>query len=199
MAKKMHSLPRLALLQLAIVAALLSPAAVPIFPGAAVAQTSPPFYVNREYRFAIIFPGEPVVKDIAYATGEGRSVPARQFSFEQETNRHVITVVDFSAGPAADDGAVEHAADELRRRGEVRFQAADEYDPGLPGRQLNIFESNGRQLRASVYMWDHRLYITEASGVPGASSLLQFEQSITILDADGNELNLDAAAFGGGP
>ena len=65
--------------------------------------------------------------------------------------------------------------------------------------QLNIFQADGRQLRASVYMWDHRLYITEASGVPGAQSLLQFEQSITLLDADGKELNLDGARFEGRP
>jgi hypothetical protein len=85
----------------------------------------------------------------------------------------------------------------LRARGEVRFQAAEEYDPGLPGRQLMILQRNGRQLRASVYMWDHRLYITEANGDPGATSLLQFEQSVTLLDADGNEVNLDADRFGG--
>lgn len=179
------------------VAALLLSAAVLILSAPSGAQTSPPFYINREYRFAVIFPGEPAVKDVAYSAAGGASVPARQFSVEQELNQHLVTVVDFSAGPAVDDAIVERAADELRRRGEVRFQAADEYDPGLPGRQLNIFEGNGRQIRASVYMWDHRLYITEASGVPGTSSLLQFEQSITILDADGNELNLDAAAFGG--
>jgi hypothetical protein len=46
-------------------------------------------------------------------------------------------------------------------------------------------------------MWDHRLYIAEASGTPGSSTVLQFEQSIMLLDGDGNELNLDAAAFGG--
>jgi hypothetical protein len=46
-------------------------------------------------------------------------------------------------------------------------------------------------------MWDHRLYITEATAAPGSSEALQFEQSIMLLDADGNELNLDAAAFGG--
>lgn len=39
-------------------------------------------------------------------------------------------------------------------------------------------------------MWDHRLYITEANGTPGVSSLLQFEQSITLLNADGTEVNL---------
>ena len=175
--------------------ALLTFAAALMFSGDVAAQASPPFYINRDYRFAIIFPSEPVARDITYTTGSGASFPARQFSVEQDGNLHRITVVDVSNGRAVDEAIVDHAADTLRRRGEVRFQAADDYDPGLPGRQLNIFEPNGRQTRASVYMWDHRLYITEASGVPGAISLLQFEQSMTILGADGMELNLDAAVF----
>ena len=193
MTKRMPSLLKMAI----VVAALISSAAVPIFSGPAIAQTSPPYYVNPEYRFAVIFPGEPAATDIAYTTSSGASVPARQFSLGQGTDRLVVTVVDFSAGPAVDVGIVEHAAEVLRSRGEVRFQFADDYDPGLPGRQLNIFQSDGRQLRASVYMWDHRLYITEATGAPGSSPVLQFEQSVMLLDADGKELNLDAAAFGG--
>jgi hypothetical protein len=140
---------------------------------------------------------ETTAKDISYSTKPGASFPARQFAVEQNGNRHVITIVDFAAGPAIDIQIVDQAADALRARGEVRFQAAEEYDPGLPGRQLMILQRNGRQLRASVYMWDHRLYITEANGDPGATSLLQFEQSVTLLDADGNEVNLDADRFGG--
>ena len=79
----------------------------------------------------------------------------------------------------------------------MRFEAAEEYDPGVPGRQLNILQSDGRQLRASVYMWEHRLYITEAVGDPAATSLFQFEQSITLLNADGTEVNTDADRFAG--
>jgi hypothetical protein len=158
--------------------------------GATLAQSSPPFYINRESRFAVIFPGPPAVKDVSFPEAAGASVPAREFSFEQDGNRHVVTVVEFPTGRAVDEAIVDRAADALRMRGEVRFQAADDYDPGLPGRQLNIFQSDGRQLRASVYMWDHRLYITEASGTPGTPSLLQFEQSITLLNADGSEVNL---------
>jgi hypothetical protein len=168
-----------------------------LLPGVTAAQTSPPYYINREHRFAVIFPGEPVAMDVAYTTNSGSTVPARRFSVELGTDSHAVTVVDFSAGPAVDAGIVEQAAEQLRRRGEVRFQYADEYDPGIPGRQLNIFQSDGRQIRASIYMWDHRLYIAEGSGAPGASTVLQFEQSIMLLDGDGNELNLDAAAFGG--
>ena len=180
-----------------IVAAVLSLLALLITLGAAAAQTSPPYYINREYRFAVIFPGEPMARDVPYATSAGASIPARQFYLKQGAEQFTLTVVVFPSGPAVDDQVVDHAAAQLRQKGEVRFQFADEYDPGLPGRQLNIFQSDGRQVRASVYMWDHRLYITEATAAPGSSAALQFEQSIMLLDADGNELNLDAAAFGG--
>ena len=141
-------------------------------------------------RFAVIFPGPPAQAEIFYPTAGSAPIPARQFAFEQDGNRHVVTVVEFPNGRPVDETKVDEAADALRKRGEVRFQAADDYDPGLPGRQLNIFQSDGKQLRASVYMWDHRLYITEANGTPGAPSLLQFEQSITLLNADGTEVNL---------
>jgi hypothetical protein len=179
--------------------AFLSTAVVVMLSGVAVAQSSPPFYVNTEYRFAAIFPGEPIAADVTYTNASGDSYPARQFVALQDSNRHVVTVVDISTGLPIDLNLVEHATDELRRKGEVRFQAYDDYDPGVPGRQLNIFEADGRQLRASVYMWDHRLYITEATGVPGSSSLLQFEQSITLLNADGSEVNLDGDGDGRGP
>ena len=39
--------------------------------------------------------------------------------------------------------------------------------------KLNLAEANGNQLRASVYMWDHQLYITEASAMPGSQAALQ--------------------------
>ena len=100
-----------------------------------------------------------------------------------------MTVVQFAAGRAEDRRAVEHAAEGLRRRGEVRFQAYADYDPGIPGRQLNIMETGGRQLRASVYMYDRRLYITETSAVPGDVAAIQFEQSIMLLDEEGNDVD----------
>jgi hypothetical protein len=148
-----------------------------------------PLHVNREARFAVIFPGEPMVREITYTTRAGDSVPARQFFVEQGANRYVVTVVQFAGGRAEDRRAVEHAAEGLRRRGEVRFQAYADYDPGIPGRQLNIFETGGRQLRASVYMYDRRLYITEASAETGDLAAIQFEQSIMLLDEDGEDVD----------
>ena len=146
-------------------------------------------HIDREARFAVIFPGEPMMREIAYTARTGESVPARQFFVEQDAGRYVVTVVQFASGRAEDRRAVEHAAEGLRRRGEVRFQAYADYDPGIPGRQLNIMETGGPQLRASVYMYDRRLYITETSAVPGDLAAIQFEQSIMLLDEEGNDVD----------
>jgi hypothetical protein len=156
--------------------------------GPGTAQESP-LHIDREARFAVIFPGEPMTREIAYMTRTGESVAARQFFIEHDAGRYAVTVVRFPAGRSEDRRAVEHAAEGLRRRGEVRFQAYADYDPGIPGRQLNIIETGGRQLRASVYMYDRRLYITEASAVPGDVAAIQFEQSIMLLDEEGDDVD----------
>ena len=167
----------------ACAAALASCAIACVLPGAASAQDR--LYINCQYGFAVIFPSQPMIREISYTTHSGTTVPARQFYNERGADRFTVTVVHFPNGPAVDDQIVEHAAANLRRRGEVRFQAEANYDPGMPGRQLNIFESNGRQHRASVYMADGYLTITEANAAPGDFNALQFEQSITLVDSMG--------------
>ena len=168
--------------------------ALPGLPAAALAQESP-LHINREYRFAVIFPGEPMMREIAYTTRAGTSVPARQFFIENDSGFYAVTVVQFADGRSEDRRAVEHAAEGLRRRGEILFQAYANYDPGIPGRQLNIREMNGRQLRASVYMYDRRLFITEASATPGDVPAIQFEQSIMLLDEEGNDVDLEGISL----
>lgn len=177
-------------------AALLSCAIVPFLPGPAVSQEAPPdlIYVDCQNRFAVIFPSPHMTRDIMYTTHLGASVPAKQFYVERGADRFVVTSVTFPNGPAVDEAAVEHAANALRQRGEVRFQAAANYDPGMPGRQLNIFQPNGRQLRASVYMAENHLTITEADAPAGDFNALQFEQSITLINAEGVDRDSNANA-----
>ncbi len=170
---------------------LLSCAAAPFLQGAS--QLDEPtyddnVYVNCQYRVAAIFPRAPTIRDFTYTNG-GRSVPAREFYIQQGADKFSVIVADFSNGPAVDEKLIDNAAAPLRQRGEIRFQFAAVYDPGIPGRQLNIFQPNGRQLRASVYMADHRLYITEADSVPGDFAALQFEQSVSLINAQGTDLD----------
>ena len=154
-----------------------------------IAQTVPNMRVFCEYHMAAIFPGEPMIQDIMYTNGD-RTVPARVFYVEQGMHRYSVTVADFTkGGPAIDDTIVENAAVALRKTGEVRFQFPEDYTPGIPGRQLNILAADGRHHRASVYMADHRLVITETVAEPSDSAAIQFEQSVLMLDGTGRDLN----------
>ena len=181
--------------------ALLSCAAIGALPGAVVAQNAEAIetalFTNCLYGFAVNFPERPQQRDLIYYSGIGKSVPAHQFFVEKGPARYSVTIADFTEGPKADDQIVEHAAANLRLRGEVFYQGAATYDPGMPGRQINIFETKERQIRASVYMAEHRLYIIEASAPPGDIPAVQFEQSITLVDEKG--FDLDRIAPNGQP
>jgi hypothetical protein len=165
-------------------------AMAPALPGAAMAQIqATSVYRNDEYRFEVIFPEEPLVRDVSYATKDGTNVTAKQFYVERGMNQYHVTVVNLPDGPTIDPDAVEHAAEQSRQLGEVRFEYEVAYDPGIPGRQLNVLHSDGRQVRATIYMWDHNLYITQATTAPGDTAALMLDQSIFLLNADGTEVD----------
>ena len=176
------------------VVALMSCAVLPFLPGPVASQEQAPdlMYIDCQNRFAVIFPSPHMTRDIQYRTHTGASVPAKQFYVERGQDRFIVTSVNLANGPVVDEAAVDHAANALRQRGEVRFQAAANYDPGMPGRQLNIFQPNGRQLRASVYMAENHLTITEAEAAEGDFNALQFEQSITLINAQGVDRDANA-------
>jgi len=151
--------------------------------------TAPNVYVNCQWHVAAIFPDQPSVREVTYVDA-GRAVPARQFYVERGPDRYSVTIADFTnIGPAIDDQIVERAADILRKKGEVKIQFPEDYSPGIPGRQLNVFDSKGRQYLGSVYMSDYRLYMTETYAAPGDFAALQFEQSVLVLDGNGGDQN----------
>jgi hypothetical protein len=169
------------------IAAMLSCAALAFAPAIEAAESEPgqPSYINCEAGFAVIFPRPPMTREITYRTRTGASLPARQFYLEQGADRLMVTVVQFTGGPIIDEQEMDHAANTLAMSGEVRFREKGIYDPGFPGRQLNIFMPNNRQLRASVYMMERRLFVIEALAAAGDFTALQFEQSISLIDPGG--------------
>jgi hypothetical protein len=177
----------LSLLPLVAVAALPATAQTP-----AEEPTGAPFFTNCMYGFAIIFPERPQQRDFLYATHNGKVQPAHQFYVEKGPNRYSLTIVDFFDGPKADVQIVEHASANLKQRGTLFHEDFAPYDPGMPGHQLNIFETKERQIRASVYMAENRLYITEATIAVGDIPAVQFEQSITLVDDEGWDLDREA-------
>jgi hypothetical protein len=172
------------------IAGLLLGAASALFSGGVVAQGEQ-IYSSCQHRFAVIYPGQPKTRDLMHATRSGTNVPAREYLFRDGPDRFAVTVAVFPQNtPVVDDAAVEHAAEQLRQKGgQIRQQFKEPYDPGMPGRQLNVLYPNGKQLRASVYMANRHLVITEATAAEGDFNALQFEQSIALTDDKGNDLD----------
>jgi hypothetical protein len=158
-------------------------------------------YVNCQYRVAAHFPSEPKFRDITYRDGS-LSAPARQFYVEQGRDLLSVTVVHFANGPDKDAKLVDNAVAAMGRRGEMRFNYQVWYDePNIGGRQFQVALADGRVIRGSAYMADRRLYITEAIADLNNFSAFLFEQSVSLIDAngvdlDGNPVGLATSAVG---
>lgn len=147
-------------------------------------------YVNRDLQFTINFPEAPRIEHATYDLAPGREVPAQTFSVEDGTAHYKLTVVDFSEHVELERGAAAHAAESLMLQGEGdhnRFAYMD----GLPGHHLSLYEPSGRRLQATIYLYDHRLYIVEGSDTAEAPLPSRFTYSLIITHADGTQLNLD--------
>jgi len=169
-------------------------------------------YVDQAERFIVNFPGDPVVEETGYLTQNGATMPARVYTVEIPPSRYVVTVVNFTeaeqvyqehctqrggedwqGGEACDGneagldvrGAIALAAWNIRKRGgEVIFDSYHEID-GVPGIQLQIIEADDSQSFAGIYMHARRLYILEGNVPADAPPPLLFQQSLGVLDEDG--------------
>lgn len=164
-------------------------ALVAVWPSAGQAQAWQE-YANLDYRFSTMFPGEPSVRDFSYTTANGVLVPAREFRAERGEGRYSMIVVDFSAHESEEDGAVAHAAAAIRQKGTPRYDEFAQLN-GIPGHALSIVEPDGRQILASVYLHDHRLYIAEGSEAADSLPPVLFSQSTDITDEHGVGINLN--------
>jgi hypothetical protein len=183
--------------------ALLSCLLAPLLQGAAPRGEiiGDDIYVNCEHHLAAHFPEEPMFRDIEYRDGE-RAVAARQFYVEDETRQLSVTVAHFADGPERDWAIIERAVEAVQSKGENLFDMRVWYDqPNLDGRQLRVGLDDGRLLRASIYMVDYRLYVTEAISNPNDFQAILFSESVSLIDEngtdyEGNPLELSSEAPG---
>ena len=144
-----------------------------------------PNYINCQAGFAVIFPRAPQNRNFTYRTRTGANLPGQQYYLEHNGGLLQVSTIQFTGGPIIDEQEMDFAANTIAMRGDVRFREAGIYDPGFPGRQLNIFLPNNRQLRASVYMMERKLYLIEALAPVSDFEALQFEQSISLTTPEG--------------
>ena len=155
--------------------------------GAASAQTWT-HYVNRDYRFTINFPGQPATEDVPYTTARGTRLPAKLFVVRQPDRRYAVTVVDYARAAAEEDTAIAHAAS-LLRKGRVVYD--EPYTlAGIPGHSMSTVAADGSRTLVAVNFHDHRLYIVEGTVPDGVAPPVQFQQSIVVIGADGNRIDL---------
>jgi len=156
--------------------------------GAALAQAWSE-YENRQEGWLINFPAEPKVENQTYTTATGATATAKVYAVEIPSGIYSFTFVEFAGNPQDQTQTIAHAVNALRLKGRPRYDDAHDLD-GVTGHQITVLEPDGRLMLGSVYFYNQRLYITEASVPPGAAPPQQFQQSITFLHPDGRRVNV---------
>jgi hypothetical protein len=157
-------------------------------------------YLNREDRFSVIFPDEPVVEEFIYESAQYSPWNARRYTVEHDGHQYSMTVIDMTTsrlGPGVDafrntarpgserSGALAFAAWNLRKMGAV---AVDRYTERqvIPGQRLEIALPDGRRIAAEIYEHNDFLYILEHDYPNDAAIGFDVHASLQLLDANGN-------------
>ena len=135
------------------------------------------------------FPGEPKTDVRPYTTASGATFQSKVYSVELPSGRYSFTFVDFAGQSQDQTQTIAHAVASQRQKGRVTYDDAHDLD-GVTGHQISVAQPDGRLMLGSVYFYNQRLYITEASVSPGAAPPQQFQQSITFLHPDGRRVNV---------
>lgn len=174
-----------------------------LLPLAAAAQWRQ--FVDQAEYFSVNFPAEPEVREIAYASEYGATLPARQYTVADGDSLHSVTVVDFNSAEQAyreladrtdeannaslwlydQRASVAYAARNFRLRGgEVTYDAWHHIDL-VEGHQLQITNPDASRTYASMYFHAGRLYILEATVPRGSLPQGLFQQSLSFIDEAG--------------
>jgi len=144
-------------------------------------------YTNREYRFSINFPAEPDEEDVSYFRADGTALSARSFVAATDNGRYAVTVIVLPDAGFDANTEIEHAVDLLSARGEIRYEGTTDYDD-IPVYELNMIAADGNQIMATIILYEQHLYFVEAEVSPEMAPPLQFQQSVSPLDANGSAL-----------
>jgi hypothetical protein len=144
-------------------------------------------YVNSEYRFSISFPAEPEETSLRYAAANGVVLPCQNFLAATDNGQYSVSVAIFPEDGADATAEFENAAASYRARGTVRYEGATDYDD-IPVYEINMTGNDGRQIMASFILYQRYFYIVESRVSADAAPPMQFQHSISPLDANGQPL-----------
>ena len=155
-------------------------------------------FVDREELFTVHLPRPPAVEDIIYVSEYQADLPGKTYKLSDGQVDYSISVVNYGETPIEGDrtvwdfaGAVDYAAWNIRKRGgEITYDGWAQSDR-IPGHQLQIINSDGSRTLVAIRSHGTRLYILEAKAAPGAPLPNNFQQSLRILDENGEIVRYD--------
>ena len=155
-------------------------------------------FVSEEEMFGINMPAPPVVEEITYQTEYRAELPAKVFTAMDQGAVYKVTVVDFSDTPLGGEralwdfyGAVAHAATNIRQRGGEIIHDGWGQSDRIPGHQLAVNNADGTRSYYQIHTHGKRLYIAEATAPADTTPPIHFQQSLIILDEEGEIVRYD--------
>jgi hypothetical protein len=151
-------------------------------------------YVNQEERFGINFPGEPELSSGTFQLPSGVSYPTNIYRAEDSAGSYTLTVVNYEG---ADRDAVatmlDDAVETMRGSGgEITYDEVAVYD-GMETQMMQFANPDqSRRFAAIIHPPQsaglHRLYIVEGEAPAGLPIPGHFQQSLFIVDTNGERV-----------
>jgi hypothetical protein len=178
-------------------AKFLLPAIAWLYAFSAAAQGWVHFSDRGEF-FSVNLPHEPTVQETIYHSEFHAELPAKIYTASDGQVDYAITVVDYAPSNVPSPrnvydlrGSIAYAAWNVRRRGgDITYDAYAQIDR-IDGHHLQITNPDQSRTFAAIHLHDSRLYILEAIAAPGTPPSAQFQQSLSILDANGEPIRCE--------
>ena len=155
-------------------------------------------FVERDEFFSVNLPEVPEVEEIVYHSEWGAELPGKLFTASEGEADYRITVVDYSESDLPNNseiwdfyGSVDYAAWNIRKRGgEITYDAWTNVDR-IAGHMLQVTNDDLTRTYAQILSHKGRLYILEAVVPPGSTPPVHFQQSLRIIDENGDPVRYD--------
>ena len=164
-------------------------------------------YIGRQDLFIVNLPAEPTIREMAYSSEYGISLPARVYTAAEGPNRYVVTVIDYSKaeqihadkvkncqghpatclsrGPNELRGALDYAVSSfLQKDAKVTYYGYGDTDR-VEGRRVQLINADQSRTFVAVYLHDYRLYILEGTVHGSTPPPALFQQSLGFYDKEG--------------
>jgi hypothetical protein len=181
-------------------------------------------YVNQADLFGVNFPGQPAVKEIAWESEYGVTLPGRVYSVDAEGARYSVTVIDFTtigakhaeklkacrAGDGEGDQCMDRAYLEVRgapfhaawtlmeKAAKVTHLVYAQVDL-IEGIEVHLNNPDRSRTLATVLIHENRLYILNGTVPAGAPEPLLFQQTLRFIDKEGKSIRYQSTYTNGFP